>query len=224
MPKPSIIAIDGPVAAGKTTVGNTLACRLGYRFIDTGLMYRAITWAVLREKISPEDEATVTALAQRTQVEVALRDGLEGSRIIVDGRDVTDELRIRRVELGVSLVSRLPGVRRAMVTRQRALAQGGKIVMAGRDIGTVVLPDADLKIFLTASPEVRARRRLQDMKAQGQCPTMAQVLEELAQRDRLDTERAASPLRVGEDAHVMDTEHIALDQVVARIIALMEDG
>ena len=204
-------------------MGKTLAQKLGYRFIDTGLMYRAITWTALRDRIDPEDEARVTALAQKTQVEVALRDDMEGSRITVDGQDVTDELRSRTVESGVSLVSQFPGVRRAMVAQQRALAQQGNIVMAGRDIGTVVLPDAELKIFLTASPEERSRRRQRDMKVAGQSPPVAQVLEELTQRDRLDTQRADSPLRAGEDAHMVNTDHTDLNQVVQRILALMED-
>ena len=204
-------------------MGALLALRLGYRFIDTGVMYRAITWAVLRDKIDLDDEAAVTALAQQTNLEVVGSDGLTGPQISVDGQDVTRELRIREVEQGVSRISRFIGVRQAMVVRQRVLAQQGKIIMAGRDIGTVVLPDADLKIFLTASPKERARRRHRDMKESGQSPEFEQVLEELLHRDKLDTERANSPLRPADGAHILNTESIALTQVIERILALAED-
>ena len=223
MPRSSVIAIDGPVAAGKTAVGTLLAIRLGYRFIDTGLMYRAITWAVLRDNIDPEDESKVTALAQHTQIEVTSSDSLASTRIRVDGQDVTGELRTRELEQGVSRVSRIIGVRQAMVALQQEFAKQGKIIMAGRDIGTVVLPNADLKIFLTAPAEERAGRRYRDMKELEQSQEFDQVLEELLQRDRLDTERANSPLRPADGAHIMDTDSIALTQVVERILALTED-
>ncbi|MBF8267029.1 MAG: cytidylate kinase [Dehalococcoidia bacterium] len=224
MPKPSIIAIDGPVAAGKTAVGTLLARHLGYRFVDTGSMYRAITWAALRDKVGPEDEAGLTALAQRVQIEVTPSNGQKGPRLKIDGKDVTEELRTREVERGVALISRFAQVRQAMVARQRTLAQPGRIVMAGRDIGTVVLPDAPLKIFLTASPNERARRRQRDMEELGQSLQLSQVLSDLLQRDKLDTERANSPLRPGDDAHIIDTDHIDLTQVVERILALTKDN
>lgn len=204
-------------------MGALLALRLGYRFIDTGVMYRAITWALLRDKIDLDDEAAVTALAQQINLRVVGSDGLSGPRISVDDQDITGELRTREVEQGVSRISRFIGVRQAMVVRQRALAQQGKIIMAGRDIGTVVLPDADLKIFLTASPKERARRRYHDMKESGQSPEFEQVLEELLHRDKLDTERANSPLRPADGAHILNTESIALTQVIERILALAED-
>ena len=223
MPKSSTIAIDGPVAAGKSAVGTLLALRLGYRFIDTGVMYRALTWAVLRDGIDPDDETAVTALASQTQIEVASSDGLEDPRISVDGQDVTGGLRTREIEQGVSRISRFTEVRKAMVARQRAFAVQGMLIMAGRDIGTVVLPDADLKIFLTASSEERARRRYRDMKESEQSPAFEQVLEELLQRDKLDTERANSPLRPADGAHILNTESIDLTQVVERILALAED-
>jgi cytidylate kinase len=223
LPKSSVIAIDGPVAAGKTAVGALLALRLDYRFIDTGVMYRAVTWAVLRDKIDPDEESDVTALAQHTQIEVTGSDSLEGPRITVDGQDVTGELRTREVEHGVSRVSSFIGVRQAMVARQQALGRQGKIIMAGRDIGTVVLPNADLKIFLTASAEERAHRRFHDMKGLGQPTELAQVMDELQQRDKQDIERANSPLRPADGAHILNTDSIALIQVVERILALAED-
>jgi cytidylate kinase len=165
---------------------------------------------------------TVTALAQRTLIEVAESGGLEGPHISVDGQDVTAELRTKAVEQGVSRVSRFNGVRQAMVSRQRDFAQEGRLIMAGRDIGTVVLPDAELKLFLTASPEERAHRRYGDMKTAGQSPEYEQVLEDLRQRDRLDTERTNSPLRPAEGAHILNTDEIDLNQVVERILALMD--
>ena len=223
MPKSSTITIDGPVAAGKSAVGTLLALRLGYRFIDTGAMYRALTWAVIRDKIDPDDEAAVTALAHQTQIEVDSSDGLKDPRISVDGQDVTGNLRTSEIEQGVSRVSRFTEVRKAMVARQREFAVQGMLIMAGRDIGTVVLPDADLKIFLTASSEERARRRYLDMKETEQPSEFEQVLEELIQRDKLDTERTNSPLRPADGAHILNTETIDLTQVVERIIALAED-
>ena len=223
MTKSSIIAIDGPSAAGKTAVGALLALHLGYRFIDTGVMYRAVTWAVLRDKVDPEEESKVTTLAQQSKIEVTSSDNAGGPRISVDGEDVTEELRTREVEHGVSLVSRFAGVRQAMVARQQELARQGKIIMAGRDIGTVVLPNADLKIFLTASAQERARRRFRDTQEMGQSAELDQVLEELLQRDKLDTERTNSPLRPADGAHIMNTDSIVLTQVVERIMALAED-
>ena len=203
-------------------MGALLAARLGYRFIDTGVMYRAVTWAVLRDGTDPNDEAAVTALAEQTRIDVESSDGSEESLISVNGHDVTGELRTRVIEQGVSLISRFTGVRQAMVALQRELASQGMLIMVGRDIGTVVLPDARLKIFLTASPEERARRRCLEMKEAGQPAELEQVLEELLQRDRLDMERVNSPLRPADGAYVLNTESIDLTQVVERILALAE--
>lgn len=222
MPKSSTIAIDGPVAAGKSAVGALLAIRLGYRFIDTGVMYRALTWAALRDNIDADDETSVTKLAKETKIDVTNSDSSEGRRIKVDDQDVTADLRNSAVERGVSRVSRFSGVRQAMVARQREFALQGMLIMAGRDIGTVVLPDADLKIFLTASSEERAKRRYREMEEAGQSPKFNQVLEELLYRDKLDTERANSPLRPADTAHILNTESIELDQVVERILNLAE--
>jgi cytidylate kinase len=223
LPKSSTIAIDGPVAAGKSAVGTLLALRLGYRFIDTGVMYRALTWAVIRDNIDPDDEAGVASLAQHTKIEVTGMDGTEGPRFSVDSQDVTKVLRTREIERGVSRISRFNEVRQAMVAHQRMFAKEGMLIMAGRDIGTVVLPDADLKIFLTASSEERARRRHRDMKDSKQSHAFEQVLEELINRDKLDTERTNSPLRPADGAHILNTESIDLTQVVERIMTLAED-
>ena len=220
MPKSSVIAIDGPVAAGKSAVGALLAIRLGYRFIDTGAMYRAVTWAVLRDQIDYEDEERVSRVAYATQIEVTSGDNSGDPRIMVEGQDVTGELRTRAIEQGVSRVSRFSGVRQAMVARQQEFASHGKIIMAGRDIGTVVLPTADLKIFLTASAEERANRRFRDMALQRQPVEFDQVLEELLHRDKLDTERANSPLRPADGAHILNSDGIPLTQVVEHILTL----
>ena len=187
-------------------------------------MYRAVTWAALRDGTSPEDEAAVTALAHRMQIEVAYSDTLSGPRILVDGREVTDELRSREVDGRVSLVSSYSGVRQALVARQRALAGEGGIVMVGRDIGTVVLPDAGLKVFLTASREERAMRRYREMKERGQSSSLEQVMENLLARDEMDSTRADSPLRPGEGAYMLNTNDMGLDEVVDSILQLMDEG
>jgi cytidylate kinase len=183
-----------------------LASRLGYRFIDTGIMYRALTWAVIRDGIDTDNEAAVTALAQHTKIYISGNDGKEDQLISVDDQDVTKMLRTSEIERGVSQISRFTGVRQAMVALQRILAKDGMLIMAGRDIGTVVLPDADLKIFLTASSEERARRRHNDMKDASQAPALEQVMDELLNRDKLDTERTNSPLRPADGAHILNTE------------------
>ena len=220
MPKISTISIDGPVAAGKSAVGTLLASRVGYRFIDTGMMYRSVTWAVINKQIDLEDEEAVTNIANQTIIEV----GTGGSpEIKVDGENVAGQLRTRYVEQGVSRISRFLGVRKAMVSRQRLLGANGNIIMAGRDIGTVVLPDADLKIFLTASAEERARRRHQEILGSGQSITFDQVLQDLRQRDKLDTERTNSPLKPAEHSTILNTDNIELTDVVDQIISLMEN-
>jgi cytidylate kinase len=219
---PSAIAIDGPVAAGKTAVGRLLSRRLGYRFLDTGTMYRAVTWLALERGIDVEDEEALARLAREAVIEVSQ----EGQRdtVQVNGRDITQVIRRPEVEQNVSLVARLPRVRRALVEKQRAIADGGSIVMAGRDIGTVVLPDAGLKVFLLASVEERARRRYLELRGMGQDVAYEEVLRELKMRDKLDSERSHSPLRPAPDAHLIDTDGVDVEQVVERILALMGEA
>ena len=195
---------------------------MGYRFIDTGVMYRAITWAVLKAGLDPDDQDHVANLARTTRIEVTGNNSDGEERITVDGEDVTSQLRTQQVESTVARVSKIKGVRVAMVSLQRAFAESGKIVMAGRDIGTVVLPNAPLKIFITASAKVRAQRRYLELTDSGQSPEFQQVLNNLLDRDKLDTERATSPLRPDKDAHILNTDDIQLDEVVDQIISLAE--
>jgi len=219
---PARIAIDGPVACGKSAVGMLVARRLGFRFLDTGMMYRAFTWLVLERGIDPEDEKSVTDLARDVKMEVSatLPESDESSRVIVGGQDATDFLVRPDVENAVSLVSRLPEVREAMVRVQREIANGGEIVVAGRDIGTVVMPDAELKVYLDASRLERARRRYEQARLRGQSITLKSVLDELERRDGIDSARETSPLRPAEDAEILPTDGLNPDQVVERILAL----
>ncbi|MCH7746106.1 MAG: (d)CMP kinase [Chloroflexi bacterium] len=214
------IAIDGPVASGKTVVGRLIAQRLGCRFLDTGIMYRAVTWVALSRGVGLEDDEALAGLA--TSLEMRLVPGEAGDRLLVDGEDVTDFLREPEVDRGVSQVSAVSGVRRALVEQQRAIASEGSIVMLGRDIGTVVLPKADVKVFLTASVEVRARRRYRELQENGSDISYEQVVSDLERRDRIDRERAASPLRPADDATQIDTDNLGVEEIAKRILAAVE--
>ena len=213
------IAIDGPAGAGKSTVARLVAERLGYVYVDTGAMYRALTLKALEQDVDLNGREALGELARRSEVGLALSGDGSGQRVFLDGRDVTAEIRSPRVNQAVSLVARVPEVREAMVAMQRRMAGEGGVVMDGRDIGTVVLPDAEFKFFLTASLEERARRRAKDLAEQGYGGAVLAVQEEMAERDRLDSERAVSPLRRAEDAEVIDTTCLTAEEVVARILA-----
>jgi cytidylate kinase len=213
------IAIDGPAGAGKSTVARLVARRLGYLYIDTGAMYRALTLKAQEAGVDLEDPVALGELAGRTEVCLA-GEGPDGqARVFLDGREVSTAIRSPEVSRGVSLVARVPEVRTALVAMQRRLAEAGGVVMDGRDIGTVVLPQAEHKFFLTASLTERARRRSADLMAQGYAGDVTQVAEEVARRDRLDSERQVSPLRQAEDAEPIDTTALTADQVVERILA-----
>ena len=217
--KPQLIAIDGPVAVGKSSVGSLLAKRLGYVFFDTGMIYRAFTWKVVRSGISLEDEQKLCELANKTKFDFLV--SKEGSfSFLVDDEDVSPKLLSSQIEALVPLIAKVPCVRQAMVSQQRKLAQRGKVVMAGRDIGTVVLPNAELKIFLTASTEERARRRHKELLKRGQNSNLESVLADLKKRDEMDIHRRVSPLKPAEDAIIIDTENLSLEEVVDRIYAL----
>ena len=212
----SVIAIDGPVAAGKTVVGRELARNLGFAYLDTGIMYRAITWLALHSGIPVEDETSLGELAQANPVDSI---GEEGNRVSVAGHALGPELREPSVEGNVSEVSKAPPVRRALVAQQRQIAGRGKIVMIGRDIGTVVLPDAELKVYLTASPENRARRRWQELRDLGQSVELETVLSETLARDEIDSNRDDSPLKPAKDAWKLNTDCLTVEQVVQKIAA-----
>jgi cytidylate kinase len=221
---PSIIAIDGPAASGKSTIGSRLARALGYLFFDTGVMYRAITWLVLERGIDLHDEAAVTALAEEAQIDVAPASRPDGRAcdVLVNGQDITWETRTRRVDENVSLVSTYPGVRRALSQQQRRIGQRGRIVMVGRDIGTVVLPEADLKIYLDATAEERARRRYDEILARGGTPEYESILKRVRERDRIDSTRDVAPLKAAEDAVVLDSDQLDEDEVFERVLALVK--
>ncbi len=194
-----------------------LARLLGYRLVDTGMMYRAITWLALQRSVSLDDEAGLVALAASARIELGQPSDNGGATLRLNGEDVTNRLRAPDVDRNVSLVSRLPGVRAALVRLQRALAAEGRLVMLGRDIGSVVLTDAPLKVYLDASAEVRAQRRYRELADAGRERPEAEILEELRQRDRMDSERHTSPLRPADDALIIDTSDLTLEQVVDRV-------
>ncbi|TMC00213.1 MAG: (d)CMP kinase [Chloroflexi bacterium] len=222
---PRLIAVDGSAASGKSTVGQRLAARLGYPFLDTGTMYRAITVAAVKRGIPATDAPALSRLASLVDMQVGLAEPGSGetATISVDGEDVTAELRRPDVEEAVSLVSRVAGVRDALVALQRRIAASRPIVMAGRDIGTVVLPDADLKVYLDASLNERAARRHREFGTLGREVTQAAVLQDLRRRDQIDKKRTASPLRPAPDAVIIETDSLTLDEVMSRVMRLVEE-
>ena len=219
---PSIIAIDGPAASGKSTLGLSLAQALGYLFFDTGTMYRAVTWLALKLDMDLRAEAKVTALAEQTQIDIApasKQDGRVGD-ILIAGEDITWETRLPEVEANVSIVSAYGGVRAALSSQQRRIGQRGKVVMVGRDIGTVVLPEADLKIYLDASAEERAKRRYAEIIARGGMADYNEILAKVIERDRIDSTRDVAPLKTADDAVVLDSNKLNAEQVFEKVLAL----
>jgi cytidylate kinase len=224
MPKPSIIAIDGPAASGKSTLGFRLAEALGYLFFDTGVMYRAVTWAVIDRSINPNDEAAVTALAEQVVIDVRPPSASDGRAcdVLVDGRDATWEVRKPEVEAFVSVVAAYPGVRKALSAQQRRIGLRGQVVMVGRDIGTVVLPEADLKIYLDASAEIRAKRRYDEVINRGGSADYDAILDNVRERDRIDSTRAVAPLAAAEDAIRLDSDSLDAEQVFLKVKSLCQ--
>jgi cytidylate kinase len=224
------IAIDGPAASGKSTLGAALAKRLGYTFFDSGIVYRALTWLAIRRGIDVHHQGRLASLAREMDVQVLPPTSDDGRQytVLVAGEDVTWQLRSPEVDGTVSAVSAHARVRQALTERLRAFAAGGGIVMVGRDIGTVVLPDADLKIYLTASQEERARRRLRQQDAQGEPSNYDVLLDELRRRDFIDSRRAAAPLRPAIDAVHLDSDRMTVDEevefVVSRLQRLEREG
>lgn len=221
---PDVIAIDGPAASGKSTIGLMLAQRLGYLCLDTGSMYRVLTLAAIRHHISPEDEAAIVKLAKEIDIEIIPLAGETDGRhytVLLDGVDVTWGLRLPEVDAAVSQVSTYPEVRAEMVRRQRVAGQRGRVIMIGRDIGTVVMPDAALKLYITASPQERARRRLLDRRRQGYDDSYEAILADVVRRDRIDSGRKHSPLRPASDAVTIDTTERTADAVVEGIMTIL---
>jgi cytidylate kinase len=210
-----IIAIDGPSGAGKGTVARAIASSLGYRHVDSGAMYRAVGWKALHDDLALDDEAGVMRLAERADIV------LNGLTTTIDGEDVSHAIRTPEIDRAAASIARLPGVRAILVARQRELGAGGGIVMEGRDIGTVVFPDADVKLYLDASAEERARRRAHDPAHHGGPEKVSDVATLLTERDRLDTTRAASPLYAAADAIVIDTTGKKVEEVVADVMLIV---
>ncbi len=216
------IAIDGPAASGKTTVGRIVAHKLGYRFLDTGWMYRAVAYAGLSAGLDLHDQVEMTNLTESLTMQLV--EAASGERLLVDGEDITDRLHEPLVDQGASAVAVISGVRRALVQQQRGIAADGPIVMVGRDIGTVVLPDTPNKIYLDASPEIRAKRRHEERKDAPGSSDYDDVLKSLIARDRMDSERNDSPLHPADDAVIIDTDNLDASETARRIIELIEDA
>ena len=216
-----IIAIDGPAGAGKSTVAKRLANELGYIYMDTGAMYRAFALKASRDGIDLSGEEALQQAVNNTNIELVERDGRLG--VLLDGADVTDQIRTSELSQMASRVSTLAAVRSRMVELQRAMARGGGVVAEGRDIGTVVFPEADVKIYLDAFATERARRRFEEFKGQGKKSDFEETLKEMDERDRRDQERALAPLRKADDAILIDSSHLGVDEVMERIMAIIKD-
>jgi cytidylate kinase len=221
---PDCIAIDGPAASGKSTLGKLLADRLGYVFFDTGVMYRAATLAAMKQKIDLSNEMAVTDLTRRIRIDVrkaSLQDGRMND-VVLDDMDVTWAIRDRDVERNVSQVSAYPGVREELTGQQRKIGERGRVVMIGRDIGTVVMPSAGLKLFLEASPEVRALRRVNELEGRGEHADYQEILKSMILRDKIDSSRETAPLKPAVDAVIISTDVMTLEQVYSKVIDLLE--
>jgi cytidylate kinase len=220
------IAIDGPVGAGKSTVAQLVAERLGFLYLDTGAMYRAATWLALKNQLPIDDGDAIASAVAKAKIKLEPGDESTGNRVrvFVDDHEVTREIRTSPISDLVSPVSALSQVRRVLVAQQKEMAKPGGVVLDGRDIGTVVMPDADIKVFLTASPQERARRRMKDLNALGEHPDMDSLTKSIEERDHRDSTRADSPLAQAHDAVVIITDNLSIDQVVDAIVRLLDRG
>ncbi|HOU14437.1 MAG TPA: (d)CMP kinase [Anaerolineae bacterium] len=222
--KPSTIAIDGPAASGKSTIGYHLSRYLAYLYLDTGVLYRAVTWAALDRAIAIADEPAITTLAENLHIDVTPPSNSDGRQytVRVEGRDVTWDIRSPEVDAAVSPVSAYPGVRVALTRRMREIAALGRVVMVGRDIGTVVIPDADMKLYVIASAEKRAHRRQLERQTKGECAEYEAVLANLQQRDKIDSSRAAAPLKAAPDAIIFDNTDLTIEEMLERAERLVD--
>jgi cytidylate kinase len=211
-----VVALDGPSGAGKSTAGRQLAARLGFTFIDTGAMYRGLALKALRAGVALDSEPALVALARDVRIE------LSPGGVRLDGEDVTAAIRSRETSAAASQVSAHPGVRREMVARQRAMGEEGGVVLDGRDIGTAVFPDAEVKVYVDADPAVRARRRYEELRAAGEEASLEAIEREVRERDDKDSHRADSPLTRAKDAVLLDTTGLELEDVVQRMLAIVE--
>jgi cytidylate kinase len=221
------VAIDGPAGAGKSTVARKLADKLGFTLVDTGALYRAVALAAQREGVAWDDEAKVVAVARRMEASRSLRlvpDADRGVRVMLDGQDVSDGIRTVDMGMGASRVSAIGAVRAALLDLQRQAGESGGVVLEGRDIGTVVFPDAEVKFFLTASPEIRAQRRYDELLLRGQRVDYAATLAEVKQRDENDTNRPIAPLRRADDAIFVDSSDRPVDEIVAEMARRVPDA
>jgi len=221
--KPIIIAIDGPAASGKSTTARLLAKRLGYLYLDTGAMYRALTWKVLKEGVDMRDKKSLAKLAKEIKIRLQSNDEM-GSRVFLNGEEITFSIRSPQVNKYVSLVSMVKEVREEMVRRQREMGRKGGIVAEGRDIGTVVFPKALVKIFLTCSLEERVRRRWKEARERNSFLTKKEIKEELSRRDKLDREREFSPLRKAKDAIVLDNTFLSINETTERVLKIVKNS
>ena len=215
------VAIDGPSGAGKSTVARAAAAKLGYVYVDTGAMYRSIGLAVCRRGIDGEDTAGIVSVLPEIDIRLTYRDGAQ--RVLLGGEDVSEAIRTPEISYYASKVSAVPEVRRFLLETQRDMAKNGNILMDGRDIGTVILPDAPVKIFLTASAESRAARRCKELLEKGQQVTMESVLHDINERDRQDMNRAVAPLRQAEDAVLLDTSDLTLEESIAAVLRIIRE-
>ena len=219
-----IIAIDGPAGSGKSTVAKIVADKLNFRYIDTGSMYRSVAWKSLQKDAALKDEDAVADIASKVKIE--LIPGKKGQLVFVDGENITDQLKVEEISRGAAIVAAQPMIREIMTSKQRKLGQQGKVVMDGRDIGTVVFPKADKKFFLDADPKERGRRRFIELKEKKQVNNadLPTIIEQVVQRDYEDRSRKIAPLKQAKDAMLIDTTHLSIDQVVEEIIKVIVPG
>ncbi len=213
-----IIAIDGPAGSGKSTIAKIVAEKLRFRYIDTGSMYRSVAWKSLQKKITLGDEDAVANIARETKIELVPREN--GQSVFIDGEDITSQLKEETISRGAAIVAAQPAIREIMTAKQRELGKQGEVVIDGRDIGTVVFPQADKKFFMDADPEERGRRRFTELKDKKQIANadLATIIEQVKQRDHEDRNRKIAPLKKAKDAILIDTTHLSIDEVVEQIM------